>query len=330
MADEVSEMDTQIQQTAEEMNLPVEYVAEVYKSEAEEKESGSAQASEPSRSSSSPAHAKPAAEPDFPESLVQRAQAFGLDHTRFRDREALQSQLDHFDRVLVQQQQQARAQAEQQRQYQEYQARLAQQQAQQAQQPQQLRPEDVFKFDFSDQYDEDEVKVFNSALERIRQFYEPHLQRLSQLESIVTQQFQAQQRQHVEETNAAFDNAVDELNVGLFGQGRYDTLAPEAQQARQQLMQTAAALATTYQQRGMNIPAMGDLVESAARVAFADELKKNEQAEFRRKLTDRSKRRMGGTARHRPDAARPFDGPAHKDPYLLGKYAEMLGEQDFR
>lgn len=349
--------DTEVALTVEETGLPIEYVQAVYDSEETsdkpneetpvEEGSSSPQASE----SGSESPATPAEEPvdsgDIPEKLAIRAKAYGLDPEHFRDSDALQGQIDAYDRHLLEQQQQLQQQQQQPQQQMQPQLPQGQQpQAQPGQQPPAAPAIPEFKFDLGDDedYDPEVLEKMNAGLQKVAEHYQPYMDYLAQLGQMVEQQNQYIQQQaqreqagSVEATNAAFDKAVDELDFEGFGKGRYEALQGTEQQQRQKLMDTATSLVSVYNQRGMPVPDIPELVQESFRLAFAEESKKANQAELRDKLVDRSKRRLG-TGKSSKSSYKKANGKVkayqgkdpEKDPVLMGVYNDMIAEQDFK
>ena len=369
------DLDNEIQTTVEDTGLPFEYVEAVYQDDLE-KGTGSKQTAggdlpiSPSAQGggSGNGSASPVTEPvesggEISEQLAGRAQAYGLDPTKFRDAGALQEQIDAFDRRLIasvrggqqgSQQQVPSPPTQQELRQQLFEQQRAQQMAQ-PQVPAQQQPSDQqqgpqlpqFKFDLGDDddYDPAVIDKLNAGLQQVADFYQPYMAYLQQLGQVVEQQQAYIQEQHytaqaqqVEETNAAFDTAVDGLGHEAFGKGRYDQLLPTQQGERQKLMDVASALVTGYQQSGIPVPGIPDVVQQAFRLAFADEAKQANQAELRDRIKDRSQRRLGTGKSSNANShvgangkIKPYRGkdPA-KDEVLLSEYNRLIAEQDFK
>lgn len=334
--------DAEIAQTAQEMNLPIDYVQAVYAEDEKTPPPADGEAGSPApqaeeagpAADATPAEQTPEPESgEIPDTLADRAKVYGLDPSKFRDADSLQGQIDAYDRQLLEQQQAYQAQQQQLAQQQWAQQQAAQQQqvpAGNGQLPQ-------FTFDLGEDYDPDEVALFNAGLQKVADYFQPLVQQVQQMSQYIQTMHQREQAVQVEQTNKAFDEAVDQLGADIFGQGRYESLSMPEQSQRAKLMDSAYSLVMAYNQRGIPVPAMSELVQQAFRLTFADEAKKTNQAELRQKMVDRSNRRLGTgssqntTSRTADGKVKPYQGKhPEKDPVLLAAYKDMLQEQDFR
>jgi hypothetical protein len=166
------------------------------------------------------------------------------------------------------------------------------------------------------QFDDELVKVFGKAAERIKQL-EARIEQMGQKE--VETQHQANVRQ--------FDAIVDQLgHEDLFGNS--EQLQPEYFKARAQLWDALATLAVGMVTRGKQVsnPITKAMVVRALNAEFSDKIQQKQRRSFSERVRKQAGRRFGGGSQRAP--GKQYTGPLEKDPDLLAAYNAMLAEAD--
>lgn len=237
-----------------------------------------------------------AAEEKEPSELEKRAMQYGLKPEHFVDEQALQDAVTAFDRQIYE-----AGQQQYQQQYQD--PGQYQQQPQYEQQQQQLPAPPELKFEFPEDLDvpEELQDSLNKGLQSVAQHYEQQLSVLAQA-VVEHQQWVQQQQQQVAEAQmqqliSEFDEAVSELNrPSTFGKGEWNSLEPNSNEAfrRQQLAEQVEILGAGYDARGVQRPAMKELVDIADRMINGDERDRNATKAQQQKARRQAEKRTGG------------------------------------
>lgn len=238
---------------------------------------------------------------EFNPDLIRAADAFGLQPDLYETEDQLRGAIEatkQFARMM--------------------QPAQPQQMPEQPQQPE-APQQPAFGFDLGEDVVDPELKAkldagLQSVVDHFQQQQEILAQHVLQQQQILQQQYQQAQAEESQRIFNDWDRAVQGLDrKDRYGEGGYQELSKAQQRSdRDRLGQQVSILAAGYQQQGLQVPPMDDLVKQADRMLFAEDYEKMARKEVNERIKKQASRttKTGKRAQRKdPIPDDPVDNP---------------------